>query len=66
MKLQATLDDTDKKILELLCEGYIPKEIAHKLWKSAPSIHKRLKTLRDHFKVKTTLELIATYVKQRA
>jgi DNA-binding CsgD family transcriptional regulator len=59
MKLQAILDDLDKQIIELLCEGKAPKEIAHKLWKSKGCIHQRLHTLRKYYSCDTTYQLIA-------
>ena len=66
MKLVATLDETDKKIIELLLQGHAPKEIAHKLWKSKASIHKRLLTLRRHHNCSTTIQLISVLGKEVA
>ena len=59
MKLKATLDETDEKIIALLCQGFSPKEIAHKIWKSSNSVRCRLKNLRKHYNCATTIELIA-------
>lgn len=59
MKLVAILDETDKKIIELLCEGLAPKEIAHKMWKKKAYIHNRLTALRKHYKCETTIKLVA-------
>lgn len=58
MKLTPILDETDKKIIELLCAGVPQKEIAGKVWKSKGAIHKRLHSLRKHYQVDTTIQLI--------
>lgn len=65
MKLQAVLDDVDKEIIALLCEGMAPKEVAHKMWKKKPYIHSRLTSLRKHYRCKTTIELVAHLIKER-
>jgi len=59
MRISYILDETDKQIIELLCQGLAPKEIAHKLWKSKGSIHKRLHNLRKQYNCTTTIALIA-------
>jgi hypothetical protein len=64
MKLVGTLDDTDKQIIKLLCEGVAPKQLPGKVWKSAGAIHKRLFTLRKYYDCKTTYELIAKLSKE--
>ena len=59
MKAIYVLDETDEKIIELLCQGYSPKEISHKIWKSRHSVRKRLQNLREKNDCKTTIQLIA-------
>lgn len=53
------LDDIDRSILDFLYQGYAPKEIAHKMWKTRESVNKRLYNLRKYYGCKTTIQLVA-------
>lgn len=64
MKLIPVLDDLDRNILKHLMEGYTPKEISGKVWKSKSVIHTRLHRLRKFYKVGTTIQLICVLNKE--
>lgn len=53
------LDDIDKRIMDYLYQGYTPKEIAHKMWRTKGSVSKRLYKLRRYYNCKTTIQMVA-------
>lgn len=58
------LDDTDKKIIELLSAGHKSHEIATKIWIGKKAIYHRLYVMRKHFECKTTSQLVAHLYKK--
>jgi len=59
------LNERQKLILELLCQGLTVKEIAEdKLFISVSLVEKILLILRDMYKVRTNVELVAVYLQK--
>jgi len=55
----------EKEVLELLCQGYIHKEIADKLHIVHKTVEVHVRNLRDRLEVKNTAELCTRYTRYK-
>ena len=59
MKAVRQLDEVDKRIIHLLKNGFTYKEISSEVYKSVDTINYRIRAMKDHFQVKSTIQLIS-------
>jgi DNA-binding NarL/FixJ family response regulator len=59
------ISDREKEVLELLCQGFIHKEIAEKLFIVHKTVEVHVRNLRQKFDVKNSAELCAKYAKYK-